>query len=411
MKKVVLNVITITLMSTVHCQESCHLPSGNPGLCVDIASCSHITKLISNLQKPFPSDVSLLIRDSFLCGSKSGSVQVCCPEDGLLSPAPDQDLSSQETRGSCAMQRDQPAQCVTYNQCSPFVQLLVNIKKPLDPVVPRMIRSSYLCGVDESEQSNLPKVCCPTAALTASSQTPPTPNPNKFNNHPGLRFIADKNICGKSTLTHTRIVGGNEAPLGKFPWLVNLGYQQDGKGEKLFKCGGTLIGPRHIVTAAHCVTGLPPGFLLTTIRLGEHDLDKDLDCEGCPQPQDISVEKIDFHESYGKPEAFQNDIAVVKLTQNVTTNDFVIPICLPWNDDNENYVDGARSGASSPITEVAGWGATTPTGRRPANVLQYLDVSVTNSEDCKEIYKTRGGILNEKQICAGGVKGKVSQLI
>ena len=99
------------------------------------------------------------------------------------------------------------------------------------------------------------------------------------------------------------------------------------------------------------------------------------------------------------------------MSRNVTTNDFVIPICLPWNDDNENYVDGARSGASSPITEVAGWGATTPTGRRPANVLQYLDVSVTNSEDCKEIYKTRGGILNEKQICAGGVKGKVCQTL
>ena len=56
---------------------------------------------------------------------------------------------------------------------------------------------------------------------------------------------------------------------------------------------------------------------------------------------------------------------------------------------------------------MAGWGATTPTGRKPANVLQYLDVSVTDSDDCKHIYKERGGILGSSQICAGGVKGKV----
>ena len=50
-----------------------------------------------------------------------------------------------------------------------------------------------------------------------------------------------------------------------------------------------------------------------------------------------------LHQSYGKPEAFQNDIAVVKLSRNVTINNFVIPICLPWGDDDENYIDGARS--------------------------------------------------------------------
>lgn len=230
---------------------------------------------------------------------------------------------------------------------------------------------------------------------------------NKYQSHPGFQLIANKASCGKGGFGDKRIVGGQDAPLGKFPWLANLGYQQDSKGEKVFKCGGSLIGPRHIVTAAHCVTQLPRGFVLTTIRVGEHDLDKKVDCESCPLPQDIAVEDIIFHPSYGSPEAFQNDIAVVALSRNVTENEFVIPICLPWEDDNENYLDGGRSGPSSPITEVAGWGATTITGRKPANILQYLDVSVTDAQECKNVYKERGGILGEKQICAGGVKGKV----
>eukprot|EP00091_Calanus_sinicus_P001608 TRINITY_DN11628_c0_g1_i1.p1 TRINITY_DN11628_c0_g1~~TRINITY_DN11628_c0_g1_i1.p1 ORF type:complete len:139 (-),score=25.76 TRINITY_DN11628_c0_g1_i1:89-505(-) len=69
---------------------------------------------------------------------------------------------------------------------------------------------------------------------------------------------------------------------------------------------------------------------------------------------------------------------------------------------------GKRIGADASINEVAGWGATTITGRKPANVLQFLGVDVTDSEACKEIYAERGGVLTEKQICAGGTKGKDS---
>ena len=396
--------------------DTCHLPSGDPAVCVDISRCSHLTKLISNLQKPFPGDVSLLIRDSFLCSASATAVSVCCPLDGLDSPL--ENPPQVESRDTCQMQRSEPAQCVTYNKCSPFVQLLVNIKKPLDPVVPRMVRSSFLCGVDETTGTILPQICCPSAALGVTTAPPTTttqpPSPvDKYNSHPGRKFIADNSNCGRAA-PNMRIVGGEDSSIGQFPWLVNLGYQANGQGDKLFKCGGTLIGPQHIVTAAHCVTGLPKGFVLTTIRVGEHDLDSDIDCDEsgvcAPPPQDIEVDRVILHPSYSKPEVFQNDIALVKLARNVTESEYVSPICLPWADDNENYIDGARSGAEAAITEVAGWGATTPTGRKPANVLQFLDVSVTDSDDCKDIYKERGGILGSSQICAGGVKGKVSKV-
>merc|ERR550517_2045524 len=250
--------------------DTCHLPSGDPAVCVDISRCSHLTKLISNLQKPFPGD-------------------------------------------SCQMQRGEPAECVTYNKCSPFVQLLVNLKKPLDPVVPRMVRSSFLCGVDESSGTILPQICCPSAALgtapAAPAQPSTEPSPlDKYNNHPGRIFIADDSNCGHAA-PNMRIVGGKDTIIGQFPWLVNLGYQQNGQGDKLFKCGGTLIGPQHVVTAAHCVTGLPKGFVLTTIRVGEHDLDQDIDCNQsgfcAPTPQDIDVDRVILHPNYSKPEVFQ----------------------------------------------------------------------------------------------------------
>jgi len=380
--------------------SECHLPSGSAASCVDISRCSHLNKLITNLQRPFPGDVTLLIRDSFLCGAGTDSVSVCCPLEGVTPPL-DSTSPPHQDREGCGLQQGGQAECVTYNQCSPFVQLLVNLKKPLDPVVPTMVRSSFLCGAEESEGQVLPKICCPSAALAVRKPT------NKHLSHPAMRLLADPEKCGVTTADF-RIVGGQDAQLGQFPWLVNLGYQQAGTGQTLFKCGGTLIGPSHVITAAHCVTDLPRGFQLTKVRVGEHDLDKEEDCKGCEPPQDMEIEKVVFHPSYGKPQAFQNDIAVIKLSKSVTENDLVHPICLPVNDDNDNYIDVSRSGAAAAITEVAGWGATTITGRRPATVLQFLTVNVTDSSQCKEIYAERGGVLGEKQICAGGQKGKDS---
>jgi len=138
------------------------------------------------------------------------------------------------------------------------------------------------------------------------------------------------------------------------------------------------------------------GYSVAGVRLGEHNLltDEDCDTRTCTEPvQNFGIEKVIFHEEYGQPDDYQNDIALIKLDREAQENSFVGPVCLPWFDD-----------FLSPGTqvEVAGWGATNRQGGSPANILQWVAVPIQPHERCKSAYANEGQTVTEKQICAGG---------
>ena len=61
-----------------------------------------------------------------------------------------------------------------------------------------------------------------------------------------------KNSNNEDILKDTKIIGGVNADLNSIPWQIGITV-----GLRLHPfCGGSIIGPKTIITAAHCVDDL-----------------------------------------------------------------------------------------------------------------------------------------------------------
>uniref|UniRef100_A0A1B6M098 Peptidase S1 domain-containing protein n=1 Tax=Graphocephala atropunctata TaxID=36148 RepID=A0A1B6M098_9HEMI len=99
--------------------------------------------------------------------------------------------------------------------------------------------------------------------------------------HPNWKLLDRGDDCGHNVAD--RIIGGDEATLGQYPWLARLGYIYDWdefdprKAPDTYECGGTIITSLYILTAAHCQADSLSQELVE-VRLGEHNVATDPDC-------------------------------------------------------------------------------------------------------------------------------------
>ncbi|KFM63810.1 Serine proteinase stubble, partial [Stegodyphus mimosarum] len=135
--------------------------------------------------------------------------------------------------------------------------------------------------------------------------------------------------CGVRTIgPRGRIVGGQSAYFGRWPWQVLvkeaawLGLYQKNK------CGGVLISSKYAITAGHC----QPGRFLSSLMviLGEHDLLTDYERL---KPEMRRVKRMIVHRHYN-PQNFDNDIALLELDPPVIFRPHIAPICLPAADED-----------------------------------------------------------------------------
>ncbi|EJL6576465.1 trypsin-like serine protease [Vibrio cholerae] len=180
-----------------------------------------------------------------------------------------------------------------------------------------------------------------------------------------------------------RIINGSDATLGEWPSIVALVTRGQNAFDGQF-CGGSFLGDRYVLTAAHCVDFRDP----TTIDvvIGINNLNNEAS-EGVRVP----VRRIYIHEDY-VDRTLLNDIAILELDRAVVADQITLAAA------------DARVGTAVGTTlKVAGWGTTSPSGRSNfPSVLQQVEVDLIDQAVCQTAMREGiSSMENSANFCAG----------
>ncbi|XP_045504262.1 clotting factor B-like isoform X1 [Colias croceus] len=363
----------ITKIATANYNEndakSCTTPEGEDGVCEDLSNCPQLLLNLINLRE------SLCFKDLFVPG-------VCCPRDAVVPSTP-------------AVEKP-----VLTTTSKPTYLVPVTTQRPVTLTTnkPTTKPSAVLVLTTKKPKTTTPKVTTPKPTRTTTVTTSRPPSTTSFYTVAppiiaNYSNIVDVNDCGQREDEGGRIVGGTESKPGAWPWMAAIYLH--GNKRREFWCGGTLVGRRHVLTAAHCTRDSkqrPFPARQFSVRLGDVDLARD---DEPSRPVTLRVTAVRAHEQFSRV-GFYNDIAVLVLAENVQKSKYVIPICLPYGDLARKQFDGS-------VATVVGWGTTRYGGGESSKQLE-AKLPVWRNEECDRAYFQP---ITDTFLCAGYARGGV----
>ncbi|KAI8042888.1 serine protease easter-like [Drosophila gunungcola] len=144
-------------------------------------------------------------------------------------------------------------------------------------------------------------------------------------------------------------------------------------------CSGSLITSRFVLSAAHCFSWVfrEPSYVCDKVRLGQQNTDNS------QNTQVIDIERKIIHPQFNVGETYKNDIALLRLSQEVQFSDYIKPICLFAHQQETSFV-------------VASW-RKTEDGKK-SNRLQATSVDKVVRQLCNNYFWM--DLDDESQICA-----------
>uniref|UniRef100_UPI003AADBD33 tryptase-like n=1 Tax=Centroberyx gerrardi TaxID=166262 RepID=UPI003AADBD33 len=178
------------------------------------------------------------------------------------------------------------------------------------------------------------------------------------------------------------IVGGQDAPVGRWPWMVHLNISN---GSYKWRCGGSLLNDEWVLTAASCVNQQRnTNWEKSIVWLGSHDLKGYSRFRG--------IRSITIHTNF-QPNGYLNNIALIKMSKKVVFTSVIAPVNLTTIQDTFD---------SASECWITGWGNIWKNIPLPGReVLQELQVPIVRQVECKAAYPG----MTDKMLCAGYLEG------
>jgi secreted trypsin-like serine protease len=215
-----------------------------------------------------------------------------------------------------------------------------------------------------------------------------------------------------SSIVSERIVGGDPTSQNEWPWQNAL-YFRSPDGHQYFDCGGSLIAPNWVLTAAHCFAGTrkPEDWTVVT------NIAK-ISADGIPEGSlQRKVARVVVHEQYDT-ESHANDIALLQLAEPLPNTTISLQLT----------GDKTIEGADRSVT-VIGWGRTrwlqqkkdaqgnsvwidgmTQQQVNPSNFqspeLRKASIPLVDLEKCAKMEQgIKGVVVDARVLCAGLPEG------
>ncbi|XP_072376264.1 trypsin-like [Diabrotica undecimpunctata] len=176
--------------------------------------------------------------------------------------------------------------------------------------------------------------------------------------------------CDKPKL---RIIGGEECKRS-YPFMVSI------RKRNIHHCAGTLIAPKWVLTAAHCVSKK----YLQTAVIGSNYLVPKFD----DFFMDVSIINYRIHPNFNEVN-FANDIAVMELAEPVRLPSFVQLPNKSLSENIQKYYQKAL---------VMGWGAEIEGSNDGSPVLRCVYLSLITIDECRLYYPQN--LIKTTHICS-----------
>lgn len=178
----------------------------------------------------------------------------------------------------------------------------------------------------------------------------------------------------------TRIVGGYVEDIKNIPYQVSIQW-----GNSHF-CGGSLITPNTVLSAAHCFgkSYSASSLSLYSVKYGSNTTNSSLKA---------NIESVIVHPSYNTT-TLDYDLSLIILKSSVNLSDTVKTINIS---ESNNYVWGS-------LAAVSGWGYEQENATTISPLLRKVVVPLVSPQNCSTYYKDAINITNH-MICAGYPEG------